>query len=125
MSGRRARSNRRLIKAATEVRELATDLRREAADIARGGDQEDRDTAAWLRELANQMYGGAAALPIPDTRTLERAARLAALIEQKISAMVVDLRAQGVGWQRIGYALGITADGARKRYSPTVQGETR
>jgi hypothetical protein len=124
MSGRRARSNRRLIKAATEVRELATDLRREAADLGRG-DQEDRDTAAWLRELANQMYGGAAALPIPDTRSLERAARLAAFVEQKISAMVVDLRDQAVSWQRIGYALGITAEGARKRYSPTVQGETR
>jgi hypothetical protein len=116
MSGRRARSNRRLIKAANEVRELATGLRREAAELARGGDQEDRDTAAWLRELANQMYGGAEALPIPDTSTLERAARMAAFFEQKIASTVADLREQGVSWQRIGYALGISAEGARKRY---------
>jgi hypothetical protein len=124
MTRQRARSNRRLLKAAAQTRDLATDLRRQAAELGKG-DAEDRDTASWLNELANHLYRGTDALPLPDTVTLERAARVSAYLDQYTGDVVAQLREQGLSWQRIGYALGMSDEGARKRYSPTVKGESR
>lgn len=79
---------------------------------------EDRDTAAWLNQLASTIYGGARALPVPDTKDLERATAALTAIERRRDDLVRQLRDQGLSWTRIGYAVGLSDEGARKRWTP-------
>jgi|SRR5579875_30962 len=124
MSGKRARSGRRLQARADEVRELAELARSVAADLRDSPDDEDRRDAPYWFDLAEVLYrGGQPPAPVAaDTRALEALVRGEGWVRQRIAREVARLRAADVSWQRIGWATGLTAEGARKRWGrPAVE----
>lgn len=56
--------------------------------------------------------------PRPTTSTLERIGRGEALVRELLAAEVTALRAEGLSWNRIGTSVGLTGEGARKRWGP-------
>lgn len=97
-----------------ELRDLADEGRDHAQYLAQQGDH--KGAAEWLR-WADTMYRGTEPVIDPGTGELEKLHRMREWVDARIERMVRELRAEEVSWQRIGWALGMSAEGARKRWT--------
>lgn len=116
-NGRKARSSRRLLRAAAESRDMAALALATAGDLGDSDDPEDRAAARYWRAVAARLG------PVGEIQDLATTESLAAL-ERGIRYMsgirddrARELHASGVSWERIGLATGLTREGARKRWS--------
>jgi hypothetical protein len=112
MSGKTARARRRVADRLAEQRDLA-EVAREWADTARAaGDVETADQWELWAELVENGQS-IAAHGVHELRTLAHAS---SYLEVQIDDAVRALRTVGVSWARIGLALGLSDEGARKRF---------
>lgn len=111
MSGRRARAARRLAEDAREAQSAAA-LWSDIAERLHGDDRE------WAERMAAaaQTYGDLVADGPISLPALGRYASARKALDERIGELVGSLRALGASWERIGAQLGMTGEGARKRY---------
>lgn len=120
-AGERRRALRRQQTDAAEAHELArvwSDLATEWAGPQRGRTADQAADAEWAREMARAVYrqGELVELGPVSLRRLSRLVRVRADIDRRIAASVDRLRDAGATWQQIAAELGISTEGARKRY---------
>jgi len=114
--GQRMRSTRRLMKVVEERRDLAALTRQMAHELEQSDDAEDRRTGKFWRDVADAMHHETELVPRPALSALRHLHRGAQLWDQQIAHVVKLVRAQGASWAQIGAELGISGEGARRRY---------
>lgn len=85
--------------------------------------QERQELEVWARQTAAQFEQGIEATPgatIPPLMEIRRLRFQRRKIDEATSQLVQTARDQGDSWQRIGMALGTTAEAARQRYRQPV-----
>lgn len=120
-AGARRRALRRAAEdaaAAQDAAEFWYDMAAEWAGPQRGRTVERGSDAAWALEVARAAQRGADILGEgpASLRDLGRLVRARALADDAIARAVGRLRVLGATWEQIAGELGVTAEGARKRY---------
>lgn len=116
-SGSRARAARRLRKAVDQRRELSEYARAAAHELHDSGDLE---AAKYWREMADQLYRESVPAAANTLPRLERLVAAFRLFEDARDQGVRQCRLEGASWAQIGAAVGMTREGARKRWGGSV-----
>lgn len=114
MSGRQARANRRMRERIAELQDMARIAREHATWLRSEGRNDDAEE--WV-SWATALYRGSDPVIDGSTAHLEALARGRVWIENRIAGQIRELRAAGVSWLRIGLAMGLSDQGARKWYA--------
>lgn len=104
-----------------EQRELAEYARQVGRELYREGDQES--ARIWL-SWAETIYSGREARvdeSPANTAELERWHRGQQWADELGVRLVAAARAAGISWQRIGWATGLTDNGARKKWAGRIR----
>ncbi|MBV9097615.1 MAG: hypothetical protein JO079_06130 [Frankiaceae bacterium] len=87
----------------------------------RGEDPALATVVRLLRELVRDSGGPAGGEPPALLHALGRLADVGERIEWAMLSLIGEARCQGVTWQAIGEALGVTKQAAQQRFAPYVQ----